>query len=138
MAQAVYASGSPYVLTETPALAAFGTQSPQLTLVRRVFHTLSARAVIDLSGCTIVSPIDITLKLRRTSGTPADIASCTTTLRVGIVGTSGTGVQDMEITIPQKSHRPSLANEVVQLWASVSALPASGEIRISEASVFWG
>lgn len=135
--QGSYASGAPYVLTETPALCAFGIQSPSVLLPRRAAAVIRARAVLDLSGCTFAAPVTVTLKLRRTSGTPADLAHASTTIGIGIIGTSGTNEVDIPVELPEVARNTGSARETIQLWASISALPSTGEIRIKEASILY-
>lgn len=131
--QAIHAAGTAYTLTQTPALAAFGTTSPQVYMGRGR-KVISARVVLDMRFCTITSPATVTLKLRKTSGTPADLTNAITTIVIGNIGTSGQGETDLCVDIPPVAYN-SVVGTVVELWASISALPATGLITVREASI---
>jgi hypothetical protein len=134
--QSVRAAGTPYTLTQSPAYAAFGTTSPQVTLPANVRRAITARVVIDMSGCTLAGVTTVTLKLRKTNGTPGDIAASITTVKLGIIGTSGTNEVDVVAMLPQVIvTSPTAAQGIYQLWASVDALPSAGVIQIREASI---
>lgn len=135
--QGVYASGGPYTLTATPALVQFGDQSPSLLLPRRITANIRARAVIDLSACTFASPVTVTIKLRRTSGTPADLAHSSTTVTIGVIGTSGTNEVDVPVSLPEVKLGTGPTRVSIQMWASISELPSSGQVRIKEASIVY-
>jgi hypothetical protein len=130
-----YASGTPATLSETPGLLTFGTVSPQVKINRNVQRLLTARAVLSLSGCTITDPITVTLKLRCTSGTPADIANSTTTIVIGDIATSGQNEVDIPVELPPVIQTTGDSQQTIQLWGSISDSPASGDIKVSEASI---
>ena len=133
--QAVYASGTPAALSQTPGLLTFGTTSPSVHLVKNVRRLLTARAVISLSECTVGEPITVTLKLRRTSGTPADLAHAISSVTVGLIAASGQNEVDVPIELPPCIHTVGNTAETIELWGSIDALPSTGQITVSEASI---
>lgn len=130
--QSVYAAGTAHTLTNTAALVDFGTTDPSLTLGQTMPYKLRASVKIDYVGATFAANQIITLKLRKTSGTPADIANSTTTLTTEIITTitKTMGIFQLpEITFS------ATAADVVQLWASIDTVPAAGSIQITAASI---
>jgi hypothetical protein len=130
--QAVYAAGTAYTLTNTAALVDFGTTDPTLTLGLTMPYKLRASVKIDYVGATFAANQVITLKLRKTSGTPADIANSTITLTTEILTTitKTMGVFQLpEVTFA------ATAADVVQIWASVDTVPSAGSLQITAASL---
>ncbi len=133
--KAVYASGAAAILSETPGLLTFGTVSPTVSITNNVQHLITARVVIDLSECTFNQAVTVTLKLRRTSGTAGDIAHSTTSIQVGAIASSGQNEVDVPVELPPVLHSPAAVPETIQLWGSVSDLPDTGDLKISEACI---
>lgn len=130
---AVYASGTSYQLTATPALLNFGTTDPQLTISSAGTWLILARARLDYNGATFAAVRTATLKVRRTNNTPADIANTSAGVLTDIITT-------LTYTLAIVGLQPIIyvttnANDVLELWGSVSVVPSAGSLDASEASI---
>lgn len=129
----VYAAGTPYTLTDTPAAATFGTTSPTITLPRAGTYLLSAQGRVEYVGATFAATKAVTLKLRRTNNTPADITSATAVINTAVVTTEtstlGTAV------IPPVVYTTENDSDVIRLFASVEALPGAGSVTLAAGSI---
>jgi hypothetical protein len=111
-------------------------QLPQVRLPANSRRALSARATIDLSQCTITDAIVVTLKLRRISGTPGDIAHSSTTIGLGVIATSGQNEVDVPVTLKPVIYDSSIgARDTIRMIVSLSAGPATGQIVIRDAAI---
>lgn len=129
-----YGSGTTYTFTATPALLDFGTTDPITTIAAAGTYLLMGRAAIQLSQVTYAAPHLITLKLRRTNNTAADITNATTSYYVPI-GT--TYSQGQIVSLPAVLYTAT-AGDVIQVWGSVQTLPdnaPTGIVYASEASI---
>jgi hypothetical protein len=130
--KSVYASGTPYTLTNISALVDFGTIDPTLTLEETKFYKIRAGIKIEYVGATLAANQVITLKLRKTSGTPADIPNSSTTLTTEILTT----ITKTMGVFPLPEVVCFLAvSDIIQIWASIDVVPSAGSIQISAASI---
>jgi hypothetical protein len=133
--KAVYAAGTPATLSETPGLLTFGTTSPTVSITKNTRHLITARVLLSLAGCTLAEVVTVTFKLRVTSGTAGDIAHSTTSIQVGAIASSGQNEVAIPLELPPVLHSPAAVPETIQLWGSVSGLPDTGDLKISEACI---
>lgn len=129
----VYAAGTVYTLTATSALVDFGTTDPALTISAAGTYALRARVKVALNGATFAANRTLTLKLRRTNNTAADVSNSTTTWIVPIVTTITNTLA--VIDLPEVLYTTALANDSLTIFADISVLPTAGTISIDEASI---
>ncbi len=126
-------SGTAYTVTGTSALVDMGTADPSLTLDQTgqwmLFPSCNARYV----GATFAANQTIAIKLRRTNNTAADVSGATHTRDLDIV-TTRTGPAG-QLQIPPVFYTTSNTNDVIQLWAGLSATPSAGSVQINEAKI---
>lgn len=129
--QLIHAEGTPYTVTATPALAAFGTRSPVATLTPGSGNRLiNCRVSVQLVGATFAAPVTLTLKLHKNG---VDVPNSATSYVVPIVTTS---TQTLAvIALPAVVVAKTNVAEVIQLWADLSAAPSAGSVQISEATI---
>ena len=129
----VYASGTSYQLTATPAQVVFGTTSPSLTITSAGVWLLLARARVDYTGSTFAAVRTGTLKLRRTNHTAADLANSPASFLTDIITTLTytLGVIDLAPII----YTTTNATDIIQVWGSISVVPTAGSIDVSESSI---
>lgn len=127
-----YGTGANYTFTTTPALLDFGTTDPITTIAAAGTYLLMGRAVIQFSGTTWDASRIITLKLRRTNNTAADISNATTSYYTRTVAVAESWGQI--VPLPAVLYTAT-AGDIIQLWGSVSALPTAGTLYTSEASI---
>lgn len=131
--KAVYAVGTPYTLTATPAAIVFGTTSPVLVIDKAGTYSLKAQVKVRLVGATFAASQTVAIKASRTNNTSADIANMSTTIKTGIVTT-------VNIDLPGGALQEGIyttANltDSITLFGSVDVLPSAGSVQIVEASI---
>jgi len=129
----VYASGTGYQLTNTPALLNFGTTDPSLTITQPGTYLLIARVVIDFNVATFAASQVVTLKLRRTNNTAADIANSSTSAPTGSATSSTENFGDF--ILPPVIYTTRNYDDVIQIFGSIAAVPGSGSIDADEATL---
>src|SRR6185369_1987982 len=85
--KAIAAAGTAYSLTNTPAALDFGTTDPSLVIDKAGTYLLLARYNLKYNGATFAAARAVTMKLRRTNNTPADLTGGSTVLTTDIVTT---------------------------------------------------
>jgi hypothetical protein len=127
----VYAAGTVYSLTATPALLDFGTTDPQLTLTSAGTYMLFARVKYDYTGATFAARRTVTTKLRRTNNTPADLADGSDAFSTEIITTQTyiAGIRQISALYA------ATAGDVIEIWGDVSVVPSAGSIDASAAQI---
>lgn len=129
----VYAAGTAYSLTDTAALLDFGTTDPSLTITSAGTWLIFGRAYIKYNGATFAGNQTATVKLRRTNNTAADVTGATTTATMRIVTTISDSVGIMEL--PPVVYTTANADDIIQVFGSISAAPSAGSVDATEASI---
>lgn len=129
----VYAAGTSYQLTATPALIDFGTTDPSLVITSPGVWLITARARVDYTGATFAAVRTGTLLIRRTNNTAADIANSSNGFLTEII-TTLTYTLDV-INFPPIIYTTVNSDDILQLWGSISVIPTAGSIDVSEASI---
>jgi hypothetical protein len=128
-----FAAGTVYTLTATSAAVDFGTTDPSLVISAAGTYSIRAMVKVSLNGATFVANQTLTIKLRRTNNTAADVANSTTTYVVPIVTTLTNTLA--VIPLPEILYTTALTNDAVTIFADIAVLPSAGSITISEASL---
>ncbi len=129
----VYATGTVYTLTAVSAGVDFGTTDPIITVNQVGNYKISARVKVALNGATFAANRTLTVKLRRTNNTPADVTSSSTTWIVPVVTTITNTLA--VIQLPDVYYSTANATDTIQIFADISVLPTVGTISIDEASI---
>lgn len=127
-----YASGTVYSLTTTPALIDFGTTDPTITILVAGTYRLDANIGLKYNGATFAANQTVTLKMRKTSGTPADVTSASRTVVLQIT-TTLTGT--IETTQLPPVFFTAAANDVIQVWGSIGVAPSVGSVDCTSAEI---
>lgn len=130
--QSVYAAGTAYALTATPALLDFGTTDPTITLAQTGTYLLMAAAGLKLSAATFVAVQTVTLKLRRTNNTAADLTNGSRAVALSIVTTITAGVDTCKL--PPVLY-DATAGDVIQIFGSISVVPSVGTVDVVSAEI---
>lgn len=128
----IYAAGTAYSLTATPAQVVFGTTSPGLTITSAGTWSIRYRAHVKYTGATFAANQTATLLLRRTNNTPGDLANSPATAVTNIVTTETGTLAWVEGEI---IYTTANTDDAVQLWGSVSVVPGAGSLDVVEASI---
>lgn len=128
---AAYGTGTAYTLTTTPAAVTFGTTSPSITITNAGTYFIQAGAAIDWVGATFAANQTVTVKLRRTNNTAADLTSgvsaATTPIITTLTETWG------PVDPPGVFYTTANSTDIVTLFADVSVLPSAGSATVSRA-----
>lgn len=131
----IYAAGTAYTFDDTVQLIDFGTTDPNLTINQAGTYLLMGRVVIEFA---IVTPIadytQLTLKLRKTNNTPADVNNSQTNLEISNI--SFTGNAEMAVTLPPVFYTTTNTDDIIQLWGGLDTLDyIEGSLNATEASI---
>jgi hypothetical protein len=129
----VYATGTVYTLTAVSAAVDFGTTDPIVTVTAAGTYAIRGRVKVALNGATFAANRTLTVKLRRTNNTAADVANSTTTWIVPVVTTITNTLAVIEL--PEVLYVTALTTDTIQLFSDISVLPSAGTISIDEASI---
>ena len=121
----MHATGTAANLTITSALLNFGTQDPTVTIYADGDYRITAVVQLECNAATVAAET-ATLKIRRTSGTPADEVSTTIDLPTATTATYTYGT----VILPPYVGT-YYAGDVLQVWGSVSAGLGAGTIDAS-------
>lgn len=129
----VYASGTAYQLTATPAKLDFGTTDPALPITAPGTYLLLARVRYDYNGKTFAANQTLTTKLRRTNNTAADIANSSCDFETAIITTLSytAGV----ITTPPVVYTTLNSDDNIEIWASLTSIAGAGTVDAVEACI---
>lgn len=132
-ALSVYAAGTAASLTNTQALLDFGTTDPSLVLNQPGVWMIFGTAQLKYNAATFVSNQTVTMKLRRTNNTAADVTAATRTVDLGIVTTftNSAGVA----VIPPVVYTTLNSNDILQLFGAVSVAPSAGSLDVVSAEI---
>lgn len=130
--QSVYASGTVYALTATSAALNFGTTDPVITFNFSGTYLITARVNLEFAAATFAANRTVTLKARKTSGTPADVTESTTAIGTNVVTTT-TGVLAV-VALPAFTYEAT-AGDVLTIFGDVSVVPSAGALNATEASM---
>jgi hypothetical protein len=131
--QQIYAGGTVYTLTAVSAGVDFGTTDPIITLNAAGTYAIRAKVKVALNGATFAANRTLTIKLRRTNNTPADVANSSTTWTVPVVTTITNTLAVIEL--PEVFYTTAVATDTIQIFADISVLPTAGTISVDEASI---
>ncbi len=128
-----YASGTVYSLTATPALLDFGTTDPSITLNQAGTYLLKAKVNLKYNGATFAANRTVTLKLRRTNNTAADISNSSTALTTGIITTLTETFAVIEL--PDVVYTTLNKDDIIEVWGDIDVVPTLGSLDAVEASI---
>jgi len=129
------AAGTVYTLTDSQAAVDFGTTDPAIVLNKAGTYLLLATASVKLNAATYAAAQSVTLKLRRTTNTAADVTGATRTVTIPVVTTATDG---FDVALPPVTYTttgPTVITDAIALYGAVSALPGAGSVTVEQANV---
>lgn len=127
----VDSAGTVYTLTANSASLDFGTVDPAITVDAAGTYLIMGSAEIRNNAATFVADRVVTIRLRRTNNTSADIN--TISYDSGVLTTS-TGLSAF-ITIPPTIYTTNNTNDTVTIFGDVSTVPSAGSLDSTRASI---
>ena len=127
-----YASGTAYTLTNSSAALTFGTTNPVIKIDTAGTYLIEGRVMLDEPSC-IGDDLTVTLKLRRTNNTAADVANSSTSWN-SYGGTLGTVCEAQSVSIPPVIYTTSNTNDSITIYG-VNNEGGSDTVKATEASI---
>jgi len=128
-----FGAGTAYTLTASTALVDLGTTDPAITIPEPGEYLLIASAHVNYVAANFASAETLTLKLRRTNNTAADIADSVRTML-----TPGTGAAETFgdwVTWVAGVYTTDNNDDAIEIQAGLSATPSSGSVQIDQADI---
>jgi len=125
------AAGTAYTLTASYSSVDFGTTDPSITLVAAGNYYLYVNISTAFNAATFAGVQSISVKFRRTSGTPADIGTPRSQPLPVITALTGAGPSIMVGPFPYTA----TANDVVTVQAILSATPGAGSVTVDACEI---
>lgn len=126
-----YAAGTVYTFTGSSALVHFGTTDPSVTLATAGTYLLLANVGVKYNAATYAGAQTVTVKLRRTNNTAADLANASRAIELPVLTTYTGGDA---ITLPPLVYTAT-AGDIVQIFGLLSATPAAGSVTAENAEI---
>ena len=131
--QTIVGAGTAYTLTATAAAIDLGTTDPVLPALDKAgTYLITGTVVLNYVGATFASDRTVTVKLRRTNNTAADLTGGSVAVGSGITTTA---TDSRVIAIPPTIYTTTRTDDLVTLFADVSVLPSAGSATISAAKL---
>lgn len=129
----VYAAGSPYSLTNSNVAVDFGTTDPAFVLSAPGKYRLQGGGVIGYTGATFAANRDVTMKLRRTNNTAADVTGSSLAL-VTDTTTTATGTL-ASFRLPDVIYSTANSDDAIAMFGGLNAAPSAGTLDVTSAWV---
>lgn len=129
----VYAAGTAYQLTSTPAALVFGTTSPSLTINAVGTWLLLGRVRVDYNGATFAAVRTGTLKWRRTNNTAADLTNGSGSFLTDIITTLSYTLE--VFNLPPVVYVTTNTNDVITIFGDISVVPSAGSLDCVQAEI---
>lgn len=127
-----FSAGTVYTVTNSAAAIAFGTTSPSITIDDPGTYLIIARARLENVGATFAATRPVTLKLRRTNNTPADLNNSTIVFNTPVITLLTSTLTQLDIIT---TYTTTNTDDAISLFASIGTLPSAGTITVDEASI---
>lgn len=126
------AAGTVYSLTATPAAVDFGTTDPVITVSAAGTYLVVADCVLRLNGATFAADRTVTMKLRRTNNTAADLTGATRAYDTGAVSGLTATLAHFNVSA---IYTTANANDSVTIFGDVSVVPTVGSLDVNSCSI---
>lgn len=129
----VYAAGTAYSLTATSAALDFGTTDPVLPISHAGTYLIIGRTVVRYNAATFVANQTLTLKLRRTNNTAADVSNSTGAYTTDITTTRTANF--VQIGFAPVVYTTANADDSLTIFGDISVVPSAGSLDVTAASI---
>ena len=116
----VYGAGTAYNVTNSSAAVDMGTTDPVRVIDSPGTYEMRCQVVLEYTAPTVsATPETITVKLRRTNNTAADLTNITTTRK--LMPNDGTKTFSQEINLPMAEYITLNSDDSITIFAALSA-----------------
>lgn len=129
---ATYAAGTVYSFTNAAALLDFGTTDPSITVVTTGTYLILANVGLKYTAATFAANQTLTVKLRRTNNTAADLTGGSRAITLGIVTLLTAVIETVQL--PPVIYAAT-AGDIIQLYGLVSVAPGAGTVDATSAEI---
>ncbi len=126
-----YGAGTAYTVTNSSAEVNRGTTDSVITIDQAGTYLIHGHVTLAYNAATFASGT-ITLKLRRTNNTAADVANSSVGALAFVLTTFTGGI---ELTTPPVVYTTTNTNDTVALFIDVSAGPTAGSLTVEHDSI---
>lgn len=127
----VYAAGTVYTLTNAAALIHLGTTDPTITLTLDGTYKIDYQARFENVGATFAASRLLTLKLRKTSGSAADVANSTVLFNTPII----TALTSSLTVLRGSVIYTGVSGDILSLYTLLDTVPSAGSVTVPEAQI---
>ena len=128
----IVGAGTAYALTNTAAAVDLGTTDPVITIDKAGTYKITATINLQMAGATFAASRVVTIKLRRTNNTPADLTGGSAVMDTGIT-TTVTGT--MEYVTLQVIYTTANLDDAITIFGDVSVVPSAGALNVTQANI---
>lgn len=132
---AATAAGTVYTLTASYAAVDFGTTDPAIVLNKAGTYLLNSSVAVKFNAATFAANQTLSLKLRRTNNTAADVAGSERVVTLPIITTITDGFSVQLPSVVYTTTGPTVITDAIALFAALSALPGAGTVSIEQANI---
>ncbi len=125
------AAGTAYSLTNTAAALDFGTTDPVVTITTPGTYKPRGWVVLAYNGATFAASRTVTIKLRRTNNTAADLTNGTVVLQTAIITT--VTATFMVVYFQADDYVTLNSDDSITIFADVSTVPSAGSLDATAA-----
>jgi hypothetical protein len=129
----VYAVGTAYQFTNAQAALTFGTTSPAVTIDKAGVYLLFARVNVNYNAATFAAVRTLTLKLRRTNNSAADVSNSTMTAATQVITTLTFTMG--AYSLPPVLYTTTNTNDAIAIFGGLDTAPTAGSLDAVEASI---
>lgn len=133
--RAVYeiaAAGAAYTLTNSQAALNFGTTDPELTIPQPGRYLITARIRSKMVGATFAATKAMTMNIRRTNNTAANLSGGSTANDTGVVTTVTQTFVDSTWECVYITPR---SDDVITVFGDIETVPSAGSLTINACKI---
>lgn len=127
-----FAAGTVYTLTNASAAVAFGTTSPSVVLTAPGTYLINVRARVENVGATFAATRLLTLKLRRTNNTAADLTNGAALFNTPVITLLTNSLIALSWSV---LYTTSNSDDAIALFGLLNTVPSAGTCTVDEASI---
>lgn len=128
----ILSAGTAYNITATPAAVTQGTTNPVITVPAPGKWLIITRVRTKYEGATFAASRTLTLKLRRTNNTAADLTDGSVTSNTDIVTTKTASFEDATWTT---EYTTANSDDSLTVFASLDVIPTAGNLTVNSAKI---
>lgn len=133
VAFSAYAAGTAYNLTSSFAKVDFGTTDPAITITSPGKYLIMAGVRIDYVGATLAAVRDVSVKVRRTNNTAADVPD--TSAFIGLQIATLLTAFAARFSLPMVAYETSNDDDTLELQGMISVVPTFGNVQVTQAFI---